>query len=173
MRRRPQQESCFGSVRFSFLFRRGRHLYTLLVNSNSLWPIKRRTVYIKKCLASIDPPEQHESMNANKHICILASAAVLVSCAQDQNANTRTTTKASSHVSTTGPIPLPSPSPAPGKRTEFGTVIGFTASQITLKTATGTWTINRTSSTKVSGTLAVGSTVTVESNKEDWHQVST
>ena len=59
-------------------------------------------------------------MNANKHICILASAAVLVSGAQDQNANTHTTTKAGSHVSTTGPIPLPARHPRPGKGPNSG-----------------------------------------------------
>jgi hypothetical protein len=61
---------------------------------------------------------------------------------------------------------------APGKRTEFGTVISSTLSQITLQVpAKGTWIITRTASTKVTPTNAPpGSTATVESNEEDWHQ---
>jgi hypothetical protein len=60
---------------------------------------------------------------------------------------------------------------APGKRTETGTVIKLTAQQITLNNTTpdpGTWIINRTGNTKMtSGTLTVGSKVTVEFNEAD------
>ena len=60
----------------------------------------------------------------------------------------------------------------PGKRTEWGTVQGVTASQITLLCSTGKWAINRTPGTAVlSGTLAVGSWAEVESYIPDWHKL--
>jgi hypothetical protein len=52
-------------------------------------------------------------------------------------------------------------------------VIALTATQITLKTAReGTWVIKRTVDTTVSGTLTLGSTVTVIFDEADGHQVS-
>jgi len=63
---------------------------------------------------------------------------------------------------------------APGKRTETGTVIGLTASQITLRTATTTWIISRTDdNTKiVVGPLTLGATnVTIEFNVPPGQQV--
>jgi hypothetical protein len=63
--------------------------------------------------------------------------------------------------------------PQPGKRTETGTVIGLTASQIKLQTsADGTWIISLTDdNTIVTGTLALGSTVRVQFNEPPGHQV--
>jgi hypothetical protein len=73
----------------------------------------------------------------------------------------------------------------PGKRTETGTVIKLTAQQITLQVPSisfgnaGAGTpgmflidIHTPNDTIVTGTLAVGKTVKVESNQEDWHQVA-
>jgi hypothetical protein len=76
---------------------------------------------------------------------------------------------------------------APGKRTESGTVIGLTASQITLRVPSislnhagagtqGTFLIdihtpNDTITTPALSTLKAGSAATVESNEADWHQV--
>ena len=75
--------------------------------------------------------------------------------------------------------------PQPGKRTEIGTVIKLNAQQITLQVPSisqgfpgagtpGTFLIDRhPDDTKVtSGTLAVGSVATIESNEVDWHQVA-
>ena len=76
-------------------------------------------------------------MNTKNFICILASAALLVSCA----------------------IHLPA-----GKRTEqVGRVIGLTDTQITLTNSAGTWIISRTDSCLriVSGSLAVANTVDI------------
>ena len=102
-------------------------------------------------------------MTAKNYICILAGAALLVSC-----------TEVKKNEAPTSPHgPMPSPVPLPGKRTETGTVISFTSQQIKLQLpGKGTWIINVTASTKVTGTLSVGSTVTVESNEADWHKVS-
>ena len=128
----------------------------------------------KKCLVPARRLKQHESMSTKNYICILASAALLMSCAEGQKTKAPTTAATTNFTRPAhGPMPSPSPVPLPGKRTETGTVIAFTASQITLRTSTTKWIITRTSSTKVTGTLAVNSTVTVESNEADWHQVST
>ena len=76
-------------------------------------------------------------MNTKTFICILTGAALLVSCA--------------------------TPPPPSGKRTEQkGTVIGLTATQITLQNSAGTWHISRTDSClQITGTLAIGNTVTI------------
>jgi hypothetical protein len=76
-------------------------------------------------------------MNTKNLMCILAAAALLVSCAIFH--------------------PM-------GKRTEeTGKVIGLTTQWITLQTATdGTWVISRTdSNTQVTGSLTLGSNVTI------------
>jgi hypothetical protein len=120
-------------------------------------------------------------MSTRNYICILACTALLVSCAPEQKPKAPTTTRTvtrppySSLIGGASSTPTPvagSPTPSPGKRTEQGTVIKLTTSQTTLQCTDGTWIINRTASTTVTGTLKVGYTVTVESNKEDWHQVS-
>ena len=108
-------------------------------------------------------------MTTKNYICILAGAALLVSCAP-----TTTTTTTAAHHHGSGTV-FPMPSPSPGKRTETGTVIGVTATQITLKTATdGTWIISRTDSCTKAGSLALGSkNVTIEFCVPPGHQVST
>lgn len=111
-------------------------------------------------------------MNTKNYIFILAGAALLVSCCPGEHNRTGT-----------GNGPTPTPVPCPGKRTENGTVIAFTNSQIRLRVPVissnhpgagtqGTFLIDRTECTSVIGTLAVGSTVTVESPEADWHPVS-
>jgi hypothetical protein len=109
-------------------------------------------------------------MTTKNYICILAGATLLVSCTPTP---TTTTTTAAAARPTPTPRPRPTPRPPAGKRTETGTVIGLTATQITLKTAReGTWVIKRTVDTTVSGTLTLGSTVTVIFDEADGHQVS-
>ena len=109
-------------------------------------------------------------MTTKNYICILAGATLLVSCTPT---TTTTTTTAAAARPTPTPRPRPTPRPPAGKRTETGTVIKLTATQITLKTATdGTWIISRTADTIVtSGTLTLGSTVTVEFNVTDGRKV--
>ena len=103
-------------------------------------------------------------MSTKNYICILACTALLVSCAPEQKPKAPTTTTAARPT----PTPRPRPTPHPGKRTEQGTVIKLTTSQITLQCADGTWIINRTVNTVIkSGTLKVGSIVTVEFNEAD------
>ena len=67
--------------------------------------------------------------------------------------------------------------PQPGRRTETGTVIKLSGTQIRLdntKPDPKTWTINRTASTSLDfGTLAVGSTVQISSDDPpDWTHVA-
>lgn len=66
--------------------------------------------------------------------------------------------------------------PQPGRRTETGTVIKLTGTQITLDNTTPdpkTWTIQRTPSTNLDvGTLAVGSVAEISSNPGDWKHVA-
>jgi hypothetical protein len=106
-------------------------------------------------------------MNTKNYICILAGAALLVSCTEEKKNEAPTTPHRHGQIKgSSSPTPMPSPVPVPGKRTETGTVIGLTATQITLRTsAHGTWIISRTDdNTKViSGTLTLGATsVTIE-----------
>ena len=102
------------------------------------------------------------SMNAKNYICILVGAALLVSCAE--------VTKPTGAKPSRGEW-------EPGKRTEQGTVIALTSTQITLRCAgssgtTTTWIITRTVNTVVvSGTLAVGNLVTVDFNTTDGHTI--
>ena len=120
-------------------------------------------------------------MITKNYICILATAALVVSCAPPATSprSSATTTAAATHAVRPTPTPRPHPSitpaptPSPGKRTETGTVIGLTTSQITLKTATTTWIIDRTSDTTVMGTLAMGYEVTVTAPTGNWHVSST
>ena len=144
----------------------------------------------EKCLVLLNSTKQRESMNTKTYICILAGAALLVSCAEEQNSKTGTTeTKArlqvsSKHVSSASNAgPSPSPCPEPGKRTEIGTVTGLTASQVRLQVPSisaghpgagtqGTFLIDRTDCTHVPPGTAVGSTnVTIEAQEGNWHLV--
>jgi hypothetical protein len=86
-------------------------------------------------------------MNTKNYICILVGAALLVSCAAIHR--------------------------EPGKRTETGTVIKLTTSQITLRSASGTtWAINRTVDTEITcGTLKVGFIVCVDFIPTDGHML--
>jgi hypothetical protein len=127
---------------------------------------------VKKCLVLVNRLKHHESMSTKNHICILAGAALLVSCTDLKKNEAPSGSLTATPRARPSPTPRPRPTPFPGKRTETGTVIKVTDLQITLQCADGTWIINRTASTTVTGTLSVGSTVTVESNKEDWHLVS-
>ena len=98
----------------------------------------------KKCLALVNRLKQDQPMNTKKLICILAGAALLVSCAQ------------TSPMGKLGPM---------GKRTEeAGKVINFSAQQIKLQCTdgTGTWLVTRTPTLTIIGSLEVGSTVTVK-----------
>jgi hypothetical protein len=61
---------------------------------------------------------------------------------------------------------------APAKKKITGKVSRFKAPHIALQTAKGVvWKIDKTPSTKVTGTLKVGSTVTVQFNKKDGRQI--
>lgn len=110
-------------------------------------------------------------MSTKLYICILAAVGLLVSCENERRIGAPATTispatSASHH--THGPTFSPSPIPIPGKRTETGTVIGLTATQITLRCADVTWIIKRTVNTVITaGTLKIGSTVTVAFNWPD------
>jgi hypothetical protein len=84
-------------------------------------------------------------MSTKNYICILVGAALLVSCAAIRE---------------------------PGKRTETGTVIKLTTSQITLRSPDGTWIINRTVDTEITcGTLKVGFIVCVDFIPTDGHML--
>ena len=116
----------------------------------------------KKRLASVSRLKQDRSMNTKNFICILASAALLVGCAGKL-----------------GPW---------GKRTERGTVIGLTTTQITLQVpsissgypgagTSGTFIITihtpgDTSTSPPLSSLTVGSTAIVSSFTVDWTQVT-
>jgi hypothetical protein len=116
----------------------------------------------QKCLASANPLKHDQPMNTKNLICILASAVLLVSCAGKL-----------------GPW---------GKRTETGTVIGLTTTQITLQVPSissgypgagtaGTFLITihtpgDTSTSPSLSSLRVGSTATVSSFTIDWTQVT-
>jgi hypothetical protein len=114
----------------------------------------------KKCLALVNRLKQDQPMNTKKLICILAGAALLVSCTEEKKTNA---------PATTGTRPIPTPRPRPtrpppmGKRTEAnGKVIGLTSTQITLQTSSGTIIISRSDSClEITGSLAVGNTVTI------------
>jgi hypothetical protein len=85
-------------------------------------------------------------MSTKNYICILVGAVLLVSCAVINR--------------------------EPGKRTETGTVIKLTTSQITLRCADGTWAINRTVDTEITcGTLKVGSIVCVDFIPTEGHML--
>ena len=93
----------------------------------------------EKSLASVNRLKQDQPMNTKKLICVLAGAALLMSCSEKL-----------------GPI---------GKRTEeAGKVINFSAQQIKLQCTdgTGTWLVTRTPTLTIIGSLEVGSTVTVK-----------
>ena len=116
----------------------------------------------KKCLALVNRLKQDQPMNTKKLICILAGAALLVSCTEEKKTNAPATTA-------TRPIPTPRPRPTRpppmGKRTEeAGKVINFSAQQIKLQCTdgTGTWLVTRTPTLTIIGSLEVGSTVTVK-----------
>src|SRR5438067_13710281 len=97
-------------------------------------------------------------MTTKNYICILASATLLVSCTPTPT--TTTTTAAATARPTPTPRARPMPRLPAGKRTEKGTVIGLTATQIKLQTSGGTWIISRTDSCLVIiGTVAVADDV--------------
>ena len=141
-------------------------------------PTKKGGHVFKKCLVFVSPHKQHESMTTKNSICILASAILLVSCTPTTTTTPTATTTGVRPTPTPRPLPTPHPrSPSPGKRTETGTVIGLTATEITLTTASdGTWVISRTDSctTIKAGSLALGSTnVTIEFCAPPGYQPST
>lgn len=132
-------------------------LICLLVTAIGFDYQKGRRCIAKKCLAFVNRLKQHQPMNTKAFVCILAGAALLVSCAEEQNTTTGTRPNPT-------PRPRPTPPPPAGKRTEqAGTVIGLTSTQITLRNSAGTWIISRTDSCLQikSGSVAVGNTVTI------------
>jgi hypothetical protein len=144
------------------LFRTARHLYTFWSTAIPVGPKKEGRYFLKKCLASVDRLKQHQPMNTRVFICILAGAALLSSCCCSVEQNTNAVATNATRPTPT-PRPRPTPRPPAGKRTETGTVIGLTPTQIRFQTSTGTYTINKSDSCLVivSGTLAVGNTVTI------------
>ena len=153
----------------SLLLERGRHSHAPSVNSTDLDYKRKDGVQIQKCLVLVSPPRQHDSMTTKNYICIIAGAALLVSCTPTTTTNPAAPATSATGATVARPTPTPRPRPTPrplgGKRTETGTVIGLTATQITLQTSSGaaTWIISRTDSCTAitAGTLAVGNTVTI------------
>ena len=135
-----------------------RHLYSFWSTGIALVTKKEGRCISEKGLASVNRLKQDQPMNTKKLICILAGAALLLSCAK-----TPTTP-----IFRPNPTPRPSPTPRPrqtpsGRRTErSGTVTYFDAATITLACSSGTCHISRSDSClQITGSLAVGNTVTI------------
>ena len=136
-----------------------RHLYSFWSTGIALVTKKEGRCISKKCLALVNRLKQDQPMNTKKLICILAGAALLLSCAK-----TPTTP-----LFRPNPTPRPSPTPRPrqtpsGRRTErSGTVTDLTTTTITLACSSGTCHISRSDSCYqiVTGSLAVGNTVDI------------
>jgi hypothetical protein len=137
-----------------------RHLYSFSSTGIALVTKKEGRCISEKGLASVNRLKQDQPMNTKKLICVLAGAALLLSCVGCPT--TPTTPQAR-------PNPTPRPRPTPrlpwGKRTEAnGKVIGLTSTQITLQTSPGgpIIIISRSDSClQITGSLAVGNTVTI------------